>query len=64
VVQWHNGITPTGCAKAQDYGDGGYHLTIKACHKHEVHIGSKYSWPELDQQIAWVQEAWKKHVRL
>ena len=53
-------VTPTGCTKAQDYEDSVYHLIIKACHDYKAHIGGKYSWPELDQQIAWAQEAWKK----
>jgi hypothetical protein len=60
VAQWHNGVTPTGRAKARDYEDSVYHLIIKACHDYEARIGGKYSWPELDQQIAWAQEAWKK----
>jgi hypothetical protein len=35
-------------------------LIIKACHDYEGHIGGVFAWPELDQQIAWAQEAWKK----
>ena len=35
-------------------------VSIKACHDYETYIGSKYLWPELNQQIAWAQEAWKQ----
>jgi hypothetical protein len=60
VAQWHNGIAPTGRAKARDYEDTVYHLIVKACHDYEARIGGKHEWPELDTQIAWAQDAWKK----
>lgn len=60
VAQWHNGVTPTGRAKARDYEDTVYHLIVKACHDYEARIGGKCEWPELDEQIAWAQDAWKK----
>ena len=60
VAQWRNGVTPTGRAKARDYEDSVYHVIIKACHDYEARVGGMYSWPELDQQFAWAQEAWEK----
>jgi hypothetical protein len=59
VAQWRNGVTPTGRAKARDYEDSVYHVIIKACRDYEARIGGVYEWPQLDQQIAWAQEAWK-----
>jgi hypothetical protein len=60
VAQWHNGMAPTGRPKARDYDDTVYHLIIKACHDYEACIGGKNTWPELDKQITWAQDAWKK----
>jgi hypothetical protein len=60
VAQWHNRVIPTGHAKARDYEDTVYHLIIKACHEYEACIGGKCEWPELDKQIVWAQDAWKK----
>jgi hypothetical protein len=37
-----------------------YNLIIKACHNYEARIGGKEAWPDLDKQITWAQDAWKK----
>jgi hypothetical protein len=60
VPQWLNGQVPTGRAKAHDYEHDVCNLIIKACHDFESRVCSVDAKPDLDTQILWAKDAWKK----
>jgi hypothetical protein len=60
VPQWLNGQAPTGRAKAHDYEHDVCHLIIKACHDFKSRVCSLDAKPDLDKQILWAKDAWKK----
>ena len=60
VPQWLNGQAPTGRAKAHDYEHDVCNLIIKACHDFESRVCSIDAKPDLDTQILWAKDAWKK----
>lgn len=60
VPQWLNGQAPTGRPKAHDYEHDVCGLIIKACHDFESRVCSLDAKPDLDKQILWAKDAWKK----
>ena len=60
VPQWLNGQAPTGQAKAHDYKHDVCNLIIKACHDFESRVCSLDAKPDLDTQILWAKDTWKK----